>query len=585
MSSKKWVILAAIIILAAFLFGAQNEDIFQLVQRGSPAAVKALVAKDPALAKAKNQDGETPLHFAAGARRPDIVDLLLAQGADPLAKNNDGQTPLLYAAYGGSREIVAAFIALGADFKYQDVRGMTPLHFAAREGRTEVVSLLLEKGAPTDPKNQSGQTPLDLAVLRGHGSVILAFFKAGALDAKSETGSKALLAIAAAGLEEVANALLEKGADLGVIAEDGKTILHSAAAGGLAGLVGKGLDKGLDVQAKDKTGRTALYYAVRNGRADVVDLLLSRGADPNIRGNEGRTPLQVAEDRGEAAVIAALRKAGAKPVPREAILLDKYPAREGSPTVTVAYVANEGFRISSKSKTVLVDALVENPWLYDNTPAIALDQMVKRLPPFERIDLLLFSHAHADHFNADMALRVLQAHPEAILVGNEAVREALQAAAKESYAALAPRLKIFNPAWGALVEETTQGVPLRIFPVNHAAPPQEYQTLAYVMNVDGVTLFHLGDSVPAANQKYFESLRLDKLGVDIAFLDSFFLRDPVGLDILPKFIQPAMIVPMHLRASEVASVGPELAKLHPNLVLFEDPLEAKVFRKAGAGGK
>ena len=585
MSAKKWVILAVIIVLVGFLFGAQNENIFQLVTFGDLDAVKALVAKDPALAKTRNQDGETPLHLAAGARRREIVDFLIAQGADPQAKNNDGQNPLLYAAYGGSREIVMALIDRGADFKYQDVRGMTPLHFAAREGRPEAVSVLLEKGAPRDLKNQNGQTPLDLAVLRGHGSVILAFFKVGALDAKSETGSKALLAVAAAGFEEVANALLEKGADLGVMAEDGKTILHSAAAGGLAGLVGKGLDKGLDVQAKDKTGRTALYYAVRNGRVDVVDLLLSRGADPNIRGNEGRTPLQVAEDRGEAAVIAALKKAGAKPVPREAILLDKYHAREGSPAVTVAYVANEGFRISSKSKTVLVDALVENPWLYDNTPAIALDQMVKRLPPYERIDLLLFSHAHADHFNADMALRVLQAHPDAVLVGNEAVREAMQSAAKEHFAAIAPRLKIHNPAWGKVVEETLQGIPLRIFPVNHAEPPQEYQTLAYVMDLEGVTLFHLGDSAPSANQKYFEAIRLDTLGVDIAFLDGFFLRDPVGLEILPKFIQPAKVIPMHLRGSEVATVGPELAKLHPNLVLFEDPLEAKVFRKAGPGGK
>ena len=585
MNAKKWVILAVLILLATFLFSAQRDDIFQAVQRGSLDAVKALVAKDPALARAKNEGGDTVLHLAAGAGRRDVVDFLLAQGADPLAKNNDGQNPLLYAAYAGSKELVAAFVALGADFKSQDVRGMTPLHFAAREGRTEVVSLLLEKGAPSGVKNQSGQTPLDLAVLRGHGDVILVFFRAGALDPKSAAGSKALHPLAQAGLEESVNFLLAAGADLGVRAADGKTMLHSAAAGGLVRVVEKCLAKGLDIQAKDNAGRTPLIDAVRNGRGAIVDLLLKNGADPNARGSGGRSALHIAQDRGEAAIVAALKKAGAAESDRPEILVDKYPAAKGSPTVTVAYVANEGFRISSPNKTVLVDALVENPWAYDNTPAIALEQMAGRRPPFERIDLMLFSHAHADHFNADMAVRILQAHPETALVGNEAVREALQAAAKESYDALAPRLKIFNPAWGAVVEETIEGIPLRIFPVNHAVPPQEYQTLAYVLTVDGVTLFHLGDSVPAANQKYFETIRLDKLGVDIAFLDTFFLRDPVGLDILPKLIQPGKVIPMHMRASEVATVGPELAKTLPNIVLFEDPLEAKVFRKAGPGGK
>ncbi|MDH4198098.1 MAG: ankyrin repeat domain-containing protein [Candidatus Aminicenantes bacterium] len=585
MNAKKWAILAVLIILAAFLLGGQNEDIFQAVQRGSLESVKALIAKDPALAKAKNEEGDTPLHFAAGAGRRDVVDFLLTQGADPHAKNNGSQTPLLYAAYAGSKEIVAALVALGADFKYQDVLGRSPLHFAAREGRKDVVSFLLEKGAPTDLKNQSGQTPLDFAVLRGHGQVILAFFQAGALDPKSEAGSRALLPIAAAGLEEVANILLEKGADISVRSEDGKTIIHSAAAGGLVKLVEMGLAKGLDVQARDTAGRTALHDAVRNGRTPVVEWLLKTGADPNVKGNDGRSPFDIAQDRGEGPIIAALKKAGAKESVRVPVLLDKYPSPKGSPTITVAYVANEGFRISSPNKTVLVDALVENPWAYDNTPAIALDQMVKRLPPFERIDLLLFSHAHADHFNAEMALRVLQAHPEAALVGNEAVREAMQKAAKEDYAAIATRLKIYNPAWGKVVEETLQGIPLRIFPVNHAEPPQEYQTLAYVMDLEGVTLFHLGDSAPSANLKYFEAIRLDTLGVDIAFLDGFFLRDPVGLEILPKFIQPAKVIPMHLRGSEVATVGPELAKLHPNLVLFEDALEAKTFRKAGPGGK
>jgi L-ascorbate metabolism protein UlaG (beta-lactamase superfamily) len=151
--------------------------------------------------------------------------------------------------------------------------------------------------------------------------------------------------------------------------------------------------------------------------------------------------------------------------------------------------------------------------------------------------------------------------------------------AKDKFAALEPRVKIFNPAWGAVTEATIGGVPLKIYPVNHADFPQEYQTLAYLMNVEGVTLFHLGDSVPQANRKFFESFGLEKAGIDIAFLDSFFLRDPAGLEILPKFIRPDRIIPMHLTREENATLGPELAKAHPSLVLFRDLLDTRTFRK------
>jgi len=560
--------------------GAQFSDIFQAVQSGNLEAVKAFLAKDQALLKGKNEGGESLLHLAAGAGQRPIVEFLLSQGLDIEVKNANGLTSLAYAAYQGHTEIATLLIDKGAEFKYQTPRGMSPLHFAAQQGQAGVVSLLLQKGAAADLKNQDGRTPVDLAVRRSHAEVVVIFLNAGLLDPKSELGSNALHAVAAAGRRDIVGAMTEKGADISVKAPDGRTIIHNAAAGGLSDLIEKALAAGQDVGARDNAGRTALYYAVRNGRTAAADLLLKRKADPNADTVEGRTLLHTAEDLGNAEMITALKKGGAEDLPRPEILLEQYPAGSGAPSGQVAYIANEGFRITTKTKTILVDALVRNPWNYDNTPPAALDQMIRRRPPYKKIDLLLFSHAHADHFNAGMAIQVLEAHPETILVGNDALKTELEREAGIRYAALAPRVKIFNPAWGTIVEETFGGVLLKIMPVNHADFPQEYQTLAYLMKVDGLTVFHLGDSVPQANRKFFESFGLEKAGIDIAFLDSFFLRDPAGLDILPKFIRPDKIIPMHMTPAEIQTVGPELSKAHLNLVLYRDVLEAKVFLKA-----
>ena len=46
---------------------------------------------------AKVKTGSTPLHFAAGYGRNEIVGLLIAAGADVNAQNNRGGTPLGHA--------------------------------------------------------------------------------------------------------------------------------------------------------------------------------------------------------------------------------------------------------------------------------------------------------------------------------------------------------------------------------------------------------------------------------------------------------------------------------------------------------
>jgi ankyrin repeat protein len=39
-----------------------------------------------------SSQGNTPLHYAAGYGRPQLVELLLARGADAAAKNASGKT-------------------------------------------------------------------------------------------------------------------------------------------------------------------------------------------------------------------------------------------------------------------------------------------------------------------------------------------------------------------------------------------------------------------------------------------------------------------------------------------------------------
>ena len=94
-------------------------------------------------------------------------------------------TPLHYAAGWGHKEIVELLIAEGADVNAMNGAGQTPLHFAAQEGQKEIVELLIAKGADVNAKTNDGETPLDLAkgeiadLLRKHGGKTGEELKAG----------------------------------------------------------------------------------------------------------------------------------------------------------------------------------------------------------------------------------------------------------------------------------------------------------------------------------------------------------------------------------------------------------------------
>ena len=87
-----------------FLVGlllAGDLRLIDAVKNNDTAAVRALIAQRVDV-NATEVDGSTALHWAAQRDNPEIVDLLLAAGANPKAANRYKVTPLFLAATNGS---------------------------------------------------------------------------------------------------------------------------------------------------------------------------------------------------------------------------------------------------------------------------------------------------------------------------------------------------------------------------------------------------------------------------------------------------------------------------------------------------
>ena len=108
--------------------------------------------------------GQPLLQLAASCGHINIVKLLLKNGASVAYVRTDGFTILHAAtAFLINQEILEVLIAAGADIDARSATNDTPLHTAALDGDTERVECFLKNNACIDATNDDGLTASDMA--------------------------------------------------------------------------------------------------------------------------------------------------------------------------------------------------------------------------------------------------------------------------------------------------------------------------------------------------------------------------------------------------------------------------------------
>jgi len=110
--------------------------------------------------------------------RTDLLESLLANGANIEAVNPMGDTALHLAAGLGHEKVVEWLLSKGAKIEAVNKKGQTALHLAAVLDHANVVDLLLRNGANIHAVDKKGQTALDLAAQADHEKVLEALVEA-----------------------------------------------------------------------------------------------------------------------------------------------------------------------------------------------------------------------------------------------------------------------------------------------------------------------------------------------------------------------------------------------------------------------
>jgi uncharacterized protein len=124
--------------------------------------------------------GATALMRAAKGHDAKALKLLLDAGASAKALQDDGAGVLHVMATGrqartdddakAEREMLETLVAAGADINAVSKDGQTPVHRAARGGNGKFVTALFEHGARLDVKDKEGRTPYDIVSAPGRGN-------------------------------------------------------------------------------------------------------------------------------------------------------------------------------------------------------------------------------------------------------------------------------------------------------------------------------------------------------------------------------------------------------------------------------
>ena len=311
----------------------------------------------------------TALYMAARFGKIECLKRLLAAGADVNAADAHQTTPLHVVAYNNDLkklsaktqlECVQLLLEAGADVHLCNEPGDTPLHYAAQSGNAEVVRALLKAGADVNSRDKEGYQPIHGAAFHGHMEIIRQLLAAGA-DINSREGAGVTpLALATIyyGTAENLRELIQLGADVSTVTDEGTNLLHHAAASlspwsqrieKLKELLGHELD----VNAVSQNGNTPLLTAAirhinKKGPFSCVELLVHAGADVRVRHNN-TSLLHVAAASGLPEMLSLLLKAGASATEAD---------NNGNTPLAYAYLLSRKLRVPRATRDNIISLLL-----------------------------------------------------------------------------------------------------------------------------------------------------------------------------------------------------------------------------------
>ncbi len=246
-------------------------------------ALVELLFKQGARATVTNDQGDTPLHYAAKSDAS-MLEMLLNGGSAINAKNRKGETPLIIALEEHNGDAVHLLLKHGADPNMVSAHKLSALHIAILKGDKDSIKLLLENRANVNIDFANGDTGLHRVVMLGDAEIVKLFLQAGASvnERNNKDGTSPLQIAIEQENADIVQLLLAHNADRDIAVgtvwdrfeNRKKTLLDVAAIKGNKAII----ELLLSTQEVKRWNelRTVLFWGIDTKNLDIIEFVLER---------------------------------------------------------------------------------------------------------------------------------------------------------------------------------------------------------------------------------------------------------------------------------------------------------------------
>lgn len=194
------------------------------------------------------------------------------------------------------------------------------------------------------------------------------------------------------------------------------------------------------------------------------------------------------------------------------------------------YIANAAVMVESGSTKILFDPIFDNDYgTYQLVAPATQTLMMAGQPPFDGVDAVFVSHAHGDHFAADIMIEYLIANPAVQLIApTQALTQMQEHAAWDD--ALITRIHAKAIDLNAIIDETFDlggtSVAVTRLRLPHAGGARHAKVENIVFRVSlaqDATVMHLGDADPAEDGLRAQSRVFNQTTTQTAFVPFWFV--------------------------------------------------------------
>jgi ankyrin repeat protein/L-ascorbate metabolism protein UlaG (beta-lactamase superfamily) len=493
------------------------------------------------------EGGFTPLFSAASYGYTDIVKYLVEHGADVRHVDENGRTAIFVARNPNTYDAVSFLIAKGIDVKHRDKFNQTALHQVVVRGSVNVAELLLESGADINAPSLDGRTPLTFATYAANSEEISKFLILNGADVNPDpckhdkvctcgpNFQTPLHGAARHGQLGMAKALVSNGARINVYDNEGLTPLHMAVQSGDIEMVSYLVDHGAFLNTPEKnTGSTELHLAVAMGYDDIATLLMEKGSCPRMQDNGQRSPFDYAMQYNHKNLGYQLLASGADDSRLEQYLAAPNPVAEpvAYGEASVWFLGHSGWAVKTQNHFLVFDYFCNPRDRKPGDSCLASGYILPEQLKDQKVTVFA-THAHGDHYSP------------AIFNWKESIPDI-------EYVLCWNQNTDGNDYTMIPVHEEKQVGDMNVY-VNHSTDMGG----GYVVEVDGVVLFHMGDHANGEDGLMVEftdeidlvAEKYDKIDIVFGGIRGCSLGQPEqvkqGLYYTMEKLQPNLFVPMH----------------------------------------